>query len=394
MRVAKTSVILTIIILIIGLAFACRSSYADNPNMDSNETVEKSWVGYKYYFIKQDGRVIRPKDNDTVSEAQAYAMLRAIWMDDKETFDRCYRWTESNLSRLKDKDDNLLAWGWKDGSIIKWMPSSDADVNYALSLVFADSRWKGEAPKGLEDYGKKAYKVINDIMKFETYSTPGGRLYLAPWILNNTERQLRFPVNPSYYSPAYFRIFYEYTKDTRWQKLADTTYYIFDALSKNFNDTPGVGLIPDWCCVDRDDKFHPLTGRSADFGWDAARIPFSIGLDFFFFGSKEARQFFDSGLSKFIEKEWLKNGAVYSEYNYNGTSNNKYENALFYAAYYFSLKISQSPYASEMLKKTRSYILRNKDKWVYEDDKEYYVNSWAWFTEGLNSGKIKNLVKE
>ena len=72
------------------------------------------WKGLKNHFITAEGRVIRPKnENDTVSEGQAYAMLQAVWMDDQETFDKCYRWTENNLSRKSLTGDHLLAWWWK-----------------------------------------------------------------------------------------------------------------------------------------------------------------------------------------------------------------------------------------------------------------------------------------
>ena len=90
--------------------------------------VENTWSGYKHFFLDADGRVKRPKEGDTVSEGQAYAMLRAVWMDDKKTFDGCYRWTEENLSRKNKTGDNLLAWHWKDGKVSDWMPASDADV--------------------------------------------------------------------------------------------------------------------------------------------------------------------------------------------------------------------------------------------------------------------------
>ena len=60
----------------------------------------RTWAGYRSRFIAPDGRVVRPEHgNDTVSEGQAYAMLRAAWMDDQATFDRVWHWTKERLSR-------------------------------------------------------------------------------------------------------------------------------------------------------------------------------------------------------------------------------------------------------------------------------------------------------
>lgn len=385
--------ILTVIILIIGLTVICRSSRADKSDTDSTEALEKTWLGYKHYFIKQDGRVIRPKENDTVSEGQAYVMLRAVWMNDKDTFDRCYRWTENNLSRVKEKGDNLLAWHWKSGKVLDWMPASDADIDYALSLIFADARWKDAAPAETEGYGTKAAKVLTDILRLETSSSKSGRLYLSPWIADVKENFSSLPTNPSYYSPAHFRIFYKFTKSAEWEKLINTTYYILHKLSKDFGGKSGVGLIPDWCLVDGEDNFHIFEGKNPGFGWEAVRVPFRIGLDYFWFKNPDAKEFFDSGLSKFIESQEKRNGTVYCEYNYDGTSSNRYENALFYAAYYFVLKVSGSKDAENMLHRTRDYIVKHKDGWVYQDTEEYYVNSLAWLTDGIISGIVKDLSK-
>lgn len=376
----------------LGIAFISALSQSDTLIPNSEEIVKETWAGYKKCFIAGDGRVMRPYDKDTVSEAQAYAMLRAVWMNDKETFDKCYMWTENNLSRAKIKGDNLLAWHWKNGKVSDWMPASDADIDYALSLIFADAQWKGRAPNGAADYGQKARKVIDDILKLETYSTPSGRLYLSPWILNSVERLAsQFPVNPSYYSPAHFRIFYEFTGDLRWEKLINTTYYVLGALARNFNNMDGVGLVPDWCAVDSADNFYPLEDKNPDFGWDAVRVPYRVGLDFLWFNSKDAKLFFDLGFSRFIEAEWVKNKAVYCEYKYNGISNNKYENPAFYAAYYCGLLVSASKYSEDILAKVNKYLRQNKGKWVYFDEREYYVNSLAWVADGIKAGVIKNL---
>jgi len=394
MRIKAFLYISAVIIIVLSAYFYLSPHNKALVTTESDEILRKTWNGYKEYFIDRDGRVMRPKDNDTVSEGQGYAMLRAAWMDDKETFDRCYRWTEDNLSRAGGKGDNLLAWHWKEGRVVDWMPASDADIDYALSLIFADGKWQGQAPRGMDDYGAKAEKVLKDILTLETYLTKSGRLYLAPWILGDAENSAPYPVNPSYYSPAHFRVFYKFSKDKRWEGLTDTTYYILGELSKSFNGISGKGLIPDWCAVSDTDTFLVLGGKNSTFGWESVRIPFRVGLDFLWFKNKEAEKFFNMGFSKFIEDQWIKDKAVYCEYSYDGTCYNKYENAAFYAAYYCALNISRSPYDEEMLRMAQGYIVKNKDKWVYENTEEYYVNSLAWLAEGLKSGRLKNLAKE
>ena len=46
-----------------------------------------AWSGYKLHFIQADGRVVDPEGaHGSTSEGQSYAMLRAVWMDDRATF--------------------------------------------------------------------------------------------------------------------------------------------------------------------------------------------------------------------------------------------------------------------------------------------------------------------
>jgi len=356
----------------------------------SRKIVNQTWRGYKKFFIAENSRTIRPKDGDTVSEGQSYAMLRAVLAGDKKTFDECYYWSESNLSRLKKYGDNLLAWRWKSGEVIDWMPASDADVDYALSLIMAQDRWPQGPQANVENYGRKASMVLNDILEKETYSLADGRLYLSPWILEKNINTKRFPVNPSYYSPAHFRKFYEYTGDKRWLELVDTAYDVLFALLNEFNGKKGKGLIPDWCSMDENGIFYATEGRSSDFGWEAVRIPFRVGLDYVWYGSREAKKFFNSSFSEFIKQEWLGSQKLFCEYNYQGVPIKKYESPLFYAAYYWTLDIYGFPQAQELLEKTREYIKQYPEGWVYQNKKEYYANSLSWLGEALKSGLLKN----
>ena len=75
------------------------------------QSLETWWESYKRNFILPDGRVQRPEHGfDTVSEGQAYAILFSVFMNDKDTFDLIYQWTEQYLSRKNNYGDHLLAW--------------------------------------------------------------------------------------------------------------------------------------------------------------------------------------------------------------------------------------------------------------------------------------------
>src|SRR5574340_1038680 len=72
--------------------------------------LEAWWKSYKKNFILPEGRVQRPEHGfDTVSEGQAYAMLFSVFINDKNTFDLIFGWTEGHLSRSNKHGDHLLA---------------------------------------------------------------------------------------------------------------------------------------------------------------------------------------------------------------------------------------------------------------------------------------------
>jgi len=138
-----------------------------------------------------------------------------------------------------------------------------------------------------------------------------------------------FPSNPSYYSPAYFRIFYLYTHDARWFQLLDTTYEMLSILSKDLAGSAGVGLIPDWVRVDKEDSYYPLEGKNSGFGWEATRVPLRVALDYYWFDNEKAKSYFNLGLPQFIEHEWEKNRAVFCDDQYDGHIEKRYEAPLF-----------------------------------------------------------------
>lgn len=360
----------------------------------SKEVVEKTWKGYKYYFIDPDGRVKRTEQNDTVSEGQAYAMLRAVWMGDKPAYDACYAWSEKHLCRTRVKGDCLLAWRWKDGRVMDWMPASDADIDYSLSLIFADARWGAKSPAGLPGYSEKARQMLADILRLETFTLPGGRLYLSPWILSGEPKGL-YPQNPSYYSPAHFKIFYQFTKDKRWLELADTSYQVISSASTELDGSKGDGLVPDWARMDLRGRFFSWKEKGSDFSWDAVRSIFRVALDEAWFKDERARIFLQGDLRKFLEKKWIEKGFLVAGYRYHGEALNRYESPFFYSAYGTLFKVAcRDKFADDALEKTRHYLRKEGDRWVYQDHKSYYLNSLSWMSEGFEASVIKNLSKD
>lgn len=74
-----------LLLVLIWVGLACQSGNPDAALQEKLDAIlAASWQFYKSHFIQADGRVVRPDNqNDTVSEGQAYALLRAVWSNDQ-----------------------------------------------------------------------------------------------------------------------------------------------------------------------------------------------------------------------------------------------------------------------------------------------------------------------
>lgn len=354
------------------------------------ERLQATWEGYKRNFIVE-GRVVRPKNRrDTVSEGQAYAMLRAVWMDDKVAFDECYRWTEEHLSRQEKRGDHLLAWRYglgPDGRarVLDWCAASDADLDYALALLLASKRWPGGSPPDIPDYRQKALNVAADILDKEVSKLQDGELVLSPWPCD--EVQLREPgmlVNPSYFSPAHYRAFYRETGIDDWKKLIDDTYDQVDRLLQRLGNHKGAGLVPDWCLVDSEGKFWPSKERGTACSWDAFRLWWRLALDWRAYGEKRARRLTEKYLVPFLRREMrANNGSVYVEYDYSGEVIKPYTSPAVIGVYAWVVEGLDQAMCNFLKDNLDNYFLAEGGVAFYGNQVDYYVNSWAWYGDTI-----------
>lgn len=300
----------------------------------------KAWAGYKAAFILSTGQVIRPEDgNDTVSEGQAYAMLISVGVNDKITFDKCFAWTEANLSRNLPGSssyggpDNLLAWHWLPQGGVQgdgWNAATDADEDYAYALLLAYEKW------GQVNYLSKALAVLNDILAKETYDPllVPNVLFLKPgnWGEGNIYGHQGIFLNPSYLSPGWYRKFNTYLPDARWQQLIDGSYYILSVAKDNILDpatnmpVAGVGMLPDWAFIDDLGVVYFQGDINTNIAltissWDAFRLSWRIYQDLKITNETETRaQDYLNQLKSFYQSEFDAGRKIFASYYYDGTA--------------------------------------------------------------------------
>lgn len=356
----------------------------------AQQNLAQLWSGYKRFYIDR-GRVVRPKDgNDTVSEGQAYAMIRALWQRDRETFDEVYRWTEENLSRTKSHGDHLLSWRYGidplgGGSVMDGNSAIDADLDYALALFLASKAWPdGKHPPKTQPYREKAVAVAESIMDRAVVPHPTGELVLLPWPKDeSTSSNLNTLVNPSYFSPGHYRVFELETGNRAWGKLADDTYRQLSRLIGRRGDGGGekTPVVPDWIVMRPDGGF--VAGQEKGFvsSWDAFRLWWRLRVDYDLSKNLIARELLENRLTKFLDHSMeLAGGEVATASDRDGVPTVRRSNPGMLAVYFWALR-DLNPAMSRMLQRQAMRFLRTDENgFPYFDDKrDYYTNSWAWW---------------
>lgn len=218
----------------------------------------------------------------TVSEAIAYGMLIAVYMDDgsngaKDMFDKLY-------GTWKTNGGNGGGMNWRVGCDGGSGSASDADFDAALALIMASKQWSQDS------YLNDAKTIISWMSTNDINGTkikPGS--------------QWNDAFNPSYATLANFRVFAAVGGSGDWNGVATWGANEIKACQ---NQT--TGLVPDWC----DWNSHQPTKTSASvqqseaagFFDDAARTPWRTAWDYYWFGTASS-QAFNATITKWLYTE-------------------------------------------------------------------------------------------
>jgi endo-1,4-beta-D-glucanase Y len=216
------------------------------------------------------------------SEGIGYGMLLAANNDDQKLFDKLWKFYMDHLDPnglMNWSMDACAAPGNNNANA-----ASDGDLDAAMGLVIADKVWGG--------YKTQAQELIAKIMKFETDTCANGLVVLRPGdkFGGCTESATKGKVNPSYFSPGYYRAFA--TVDTAnadfWTKLATDSYTLLAQYQAKMN-----GLVPEW-------GFSDGSTESNSYDYNACRTPWRVATDYMWYCTPEAKTSLEA-FSKFVD---------------------------------------------------------------------------------------------
>jgi endoglucanase len=364
-----------------------------------NPMLSNTWEGYKERFI-EDGRVIDPKADQTTSEGQAYAMLRAVYMDDREAFDEIWGWTQENL---QPSTNSLLSWKYGERSngtqgINYPSTATDADTDAALALLFAARKF--DAP----GYEEEALGILTNVWEEETTVVGSDLGYkrvavAGDWARGDRTGTVARPtVNPSYLSPYAYKIFAEADPEHAWDDVVDSSYEILQNIQASPELGGEAGIVPNWVALD------PETGEpipadleglpTDEFSFDASRVPWRIGLDYLWFQDDRALDVLEN--LSLPREEIESEGRLFASHALDGGPTVDYEATSAYAGVLPGLLVGGDPALAHRVFAEKVLGAYNNgpgetDTYWGEDPDDYYNQNLAWFATAVMDGSMGNL---
>lgn len=346
----------------------------------NNIILENSWSFYKSNFIKSYGQTMDLSKSITTSEGQSYTMLRAFVVGDKATFDGAWSWTKDHMQyRTNDKLFSWL-WGVKGGEeqVLDTGHATDADEDIALALILAGNKW------GSAVYTKDAKIILNDLWETSVVEVKGKYVMHAGTGFDHNDG---YVINPSYFSPASYRVFAQIDKSHDWEQLADDSYYFLDQVSSMKGNSSALPL--DWVFISKSGAVSSakkyMKDKEDQYGYDAFRTIWRIALDYQWFKSADAKSYLEK-TNPFFEKEWNNQKNVFSVYKLDGEASVDYKSLATSVGLLSNMMVTNPNLGKSIYKEL--YINTYQKEGYWGNSNDYYDQNWAWFGSALYSNSL------
>ena len=334
--------------------------------------LRRTWHSYLRTYLQDDGRVMDLSDERvTTSEGQAYALVRAAWMDDRPTLDLLLRWTRNNLQH--GDPGRLPAWRWgrrKDNTwgILDENSATDADEWMAYALLIAAQRYHAPA------YHDQALSLLAQIWDVEVMDVGGRLLPLpGPWARGKDP----VPLNPSYLLMFAWRSFALADPSHPWASLIDPSYALLAELMADDQ------LPPDWVYLSAStgERMPAGTDKSAPdlFAFDAMRIPWTLAAEVRFYDDPRARHLLVTFAR--LGTWWRSHGSIACRMRADGSPAADGEHVALYGALLPAWGMARPEDADALFE---DEIAPRRGIWGRNND--YYGQNWAWLGVALWSG--------
>lgn len=229
------------------------------------------------------------KGKECVSEGQGYGMLITVLMagydrSAKTTFDGLYNYSKAHPAKTSPY---LMAWAQtKNCKDLDRSTATDGDLDIACALLMAARQWGNIGPVNyLQEAKAKLAAVMQHEINLKTFS-----ILLSDAIENDSPDY--YDTRTSDFMPANFKAFANAVPNSKWQKVTDNTYQLFELMQGKYS--PEAGLVPDFI-KGTDKNPHPVKPNYLEspydgyYNYNACRVPWRIATDYLLYGDERAK---------------------------------------------------------------------------------------------------------
>ena len=395
--------VLAVVLIIAAQLFAVTEGAAGEQHTSIQSEVrwdillQTTWEGYKHNYIfcgencgNNLGLVFDPHANyHAVSEGVGYGLLMAVMMDDQPTFNVVY---DAAQRILRDPNTGLFHWrADNQGNITGSGSATDADQDIAAALIFAQHRadrgnWEQHAQL---PYGDRARSLIQAIW---AHAVVDGR-YLKPG--NRFDGDGQAVTNPSYFSPAWYRIFDVFLATDQWAGVIEQGYQTLYG-----TEGSALGLAPDRSTAGgspAEGYCEALAQGRADCGYgmtyDAIRVSWRIALDCLWFHEPRACNWNRRGTDFLMSLPQDQRALMYDMV---GTPTVTYQDEAMLGMWLTAaLAANEEDVLASLLDTFQREYTNNVayNKHWGQTPQYYYNQSLAWFGISLVTGDFRNLAQ-
>lgn len=236
------------------------------------------------YPAGNDMAFIRTIDTDDIrSEGLSYALMIFVQLDQKELFDKVWRFSHTHARHATGPRAGSFAWQLSSSApyaVLDSNSASDGEKYFAMALLFAEARWGNGT--GIFNYGQEARQLLDHMLRLEERN--GGQVNQLTNFFNASERKVVFVprgndalyTDPSYHLPAFYRIWARaMPQDSAiWNATADTSAVFFARAMH-----PQTGLTTDYMTFAGLPQSTSFNQNSDDFAYDSWRVAMNLGMD-------------------------------------------------------------------------------------------------------------------
>lgn len=223
------------------------------------------------------GYLVDTGNDDVRTEGMSYGMMLAVQRNDRDTFDRIWRWTVKYMWMRSGRNHGYFAWSvGTDGVPNADGPAPDGEEFFAMALLFASHRW-GDG-EGELAYSRHAKAILHACVHKGEQDGQGRPMFDPATKLIRFVPDVDFS-DPSYHLPHFYELF------ALWGNPEDASFFREAAQASR-------EYLRKAC--------HPMTGLSAEYAAydgtpynlnnhdlfysDAYRVAANIALDWVWFG--------------------------------------------------------------------------------------------------------------